>query len=161
MGPKKDMEPKKANRAIILTAVIALLLELICAGFLFDWFQFPVKQVQGSSSQTNVSIDLTLPTATPKARPSANDLKGCSDKLVFPKESSYLASYETYSVKPEVGQKSYLLFKPEKLQFTSDRIMDLEKDTVVTAIAKENGYTMVKVQDGVAGWLPTQELQSH
>ena len=38
---------------------------------------------------------------------------------------------------------------------------DLEMDTVVTAVAKENGYTLVLLQDGVAGWVQTFDLKAH
>ena len=158
------MEPKKANLAIILTAVIALVMILLCLSLLMDWIPFSQKNIATSTSSENTTVVVvpSAPSPSPSVkRPSVEDLSGCSDKLQFPKEGSYLKNYETYAVQPESGQKTFLLYKPEKLKYTSDRIMDLEKDTVVTAIAKENGYTLVLVKDGVAGWVVTQELETH
>ena len=155
------MEPKKANRAILITAIVALLLVLLCLCFLFDWI--PQKAEEPKETTTEVTVVVTAsPTPTPaKKHPSVDDLKGSSDKLVYPKETSYLKDYETYTVKPESGKTTFLLYKPEKLKFTSDRILDLEIDTVVTAVAKENGYTLVLLQDGVAGWVQTFDLKAH
>ena len=155
------MEPKKANRAILITAIVALLLVLLCLCFLFEWI--PQKAEEPKETTTEVTVVVTAsPTPTPaKKHPSADDLKGSSDKLVYPKETSYLKDYETYTVKPESGKTTFLLYKPEKLKFTSDRILDLEIDTVVTAVAKENGYTLVLLQDGVAGWVQTFDLKAH
>lgn len=146
-----------------VTAVVAVLLILLCMCFLFDWI--PISKGGTTTTETNTNTTIIVapkPDATPnQPRPSVDDLKGSSDKLVYPKEESYMDEYLTYSIQPESGQKTYLLFKPEPLKFTSDRIMDLEKDTIVTGIAKENGFTLVKVQEGVVGWVPTQELQAH
>ena len=162
-GYCEEMEPKKANRAILITAIAALLLILLCLCFLFDWIPQKEEEPKVTTTTKEVTVVVTAsPSPTPaKKHPSADDLKGSSDKLVYPKESSYLKDYETFSVKPESGKTTFLLYKPEKLKFTSDRILDLEMDTVVTAVAKENGYTLVLLQDGVAGWVQTFDLKAH
>ena len=156
------MEPKKANQAILITVVVAALLVLLCLALLFGWFS---KKEEEPKDPSVITVEVTVspkPTPTPTAkRPSADDLKGSSDKLVYPKETSYLPDYETYTVLPESGKTTFLLYKPKKLEFTSDRILDLEINTVVTAIAKENGFTLVKLQDGVAGWVQTYDLKAH
>ena len=156
------MEPKKANQAILITVVVAALLVLLCLALLFGWFS---KKEEEPKDPSVITVEVTVspkPTPTPTAkRPSADDLKGSSDKLVYPKETSYLPDYETYTVMPESGKTTFLLYKPKKLEFTSDRILDLEINTVVTAIAKENGFTLVKLQDGVAGWVQTYDLRVH
>lgn len=161
---KKEMKPEKANRAIALTIVIAVLLELLCMSALFGWIPFNKDKGTTDADGGTESPAPTPPQAqeTQQApKPSAEDLKGCSDKLTYPKEESYLDQYESYSVQPSPGMKTYLLYKPEKLKYTSDRIMDLEKDTIVEALAKENGFTLVRIKPGLAGWVPTQELQAH
>ena len=121
--------------------------------------------VNGKSCKANLKLktgdNVTVTVPEPEKTPGPDDLSGCSDKLYYPKSESYLSSYESMVVRPSSGDTVYLQYKPEKIQYTTDAIMKLKANTVVTALAKENGYTLVLVQEGVAGWIRTFELDVH
>lgn len=166
------MEPKKVKRAITITVVVALILILLCLCLFFDWIKIPPKSTE-QPEEPPVSEEPQPPTEEaepepepmpepePEKTPGPDDLSGCSDKLYYPKSESYLGSYESMVVRPSSGDTVYLQYKPEKIQYTTDAIMKLKANTVVTALAKENGYTLVLVQEGVAGWIRTFELDVH
>ena len=161
------MEPKKVKRAITITVIVALILVLFCLCLLFDWFRFPSDSAEQPEEtvepvETQVpSVEPSMePTPEPERGPSAEDLNGCSEKLYHPKTENYLEQYETMVVRPNSGDSVYLQYRPEKIQYTTDAIMKLKENAVVTALAKENGYTLVLVQEGVAGWIRTYELGS-
>ena len=61
----------------------------------------------------------------------------------------------------EKGDTVYVQYRPEKREYSRDVIIELDNNTPVTAIAKENGYTLVLVKEGLAGWVPTQDLERH
>ncbi len=179
------MEPKKVKLAITLTVIVALVLILICLCFLFDWIKFPPKEdpmtdmpaeeTADTPEDTPDNIPEETPTGMPEEptadtpadtqteepKPGPDDLSGCSDKLYHPKSESYLGSYETMVIRPSSGDTVYLQYKPQKIEYTTDAIMKLKANTVVTALAKENGYTLILVQEGVAGWVRTFELDAH
>ena len=175
------MEPKKVKLAITLTVIVALVLILICLCFLFDWIKFPPKEdpmtdmpseetadapedmpeEMSTGAPEEPSADTPVDTQTEEPKPGPDDLSGCSDKLYHPKSESYLGSYETMVVRPSSGDTVYLQYKPQKIEYTTDAIMKLKANTVVTALAKENGYTLILVQEGVAGWVRTFELDAH
>ena len=148
------MEPKKVKRAITITVVVALILILLCLCLFFDWIKIPPKSTE-QPEEPPVSEEPQPPTEEPEPEPMP------SDKLYYPKSESYLSSYESMVVRPSSGDTVYLQYKPEKIQYTTDAIMKLKANTVVTALAKENGYTLVLVQEGVAGWIRTFELDVH
>ncbi len=165
------MEPKKVKRAIIITVVAALILILLCLCLFFDWIKIPSKSTEQPEEPT-VSEEPQPPSEEPQSpgeepqpepekTPGPEDLSGCSDKLYYPKAESYLDSYESMVVRPSSGDTVYLQYRPEKIQYTTDAIMKLKANTTVTALAKENGYTLVLVQEGVAGWIRTFELDVH
>ena len=155
---------RKLKMAKIITLLVALLLIAACLLLLFDVIPVGRSKVQktvasstSSTSSTVVINQAPLP-AKKNAGPSAEDIKGASDKMQHPKADSYLPEYQEMKVTPQSGNKTYLQYKTEKIQYVSDAIMSLAKDTAVTALAQENGYTLVMVQEGVFGWVQSFEL---
>ena len=164
------MEPRKAKIAIIITVVVALLLLAVCLCALLNLGPFskktPEPEVQAEETLPPEPSPSPTPTEEPAAaeepaRPSAEDLKGCSNDLYHPKPESYLDSYVQMIARASKGDTVPLQYRPEKWEHYSDLVVRLENNTTVTAIAKENGYTLVLVKEGVAGWIPTYQLDSY
>ncbi len=87
--------------------------------------------------------------------PSPDDLRGCNSKIVSPAWYSWLDSYETKYVKTKHGVRAYLRYEPSSNSDYYDYVY--EKDAV-TVLARENGFSLVKVTDGVAGWVTSGVL---
>ena len=87
--------------------------------------------------------------------PSSDDLKGCNSKVVSPAWYNWLDSYETKYVKTKHGVCAYLRYEPSSDSDYFDYVY--EKDEV-TILARENGFSLVKVTDGVAGWVTSSVL---
>lgn len=155
------MEPKKARLAIALTLIIALTIIAVCLCLLFDYNPFPADEPEESEAPIIVVEKEVTPAPTaepePTAVPGPSDLKGASNDLYAPKAESYLPEYVLMVTYNEGGTVS-LQYRPEKKEFSRHVIMELEHQTPVTAIAQENGYTLVLVKEGLAGWIISQEL---
>ena len=180
------MEPEKAKRAIIITIVTAIILLAACVVILFSDQIFhrnqpekeiPVEEVTKTPEPTVEIIPTPVEEATETPEPTAEvspipdptaepvpgpeALKGCSDSLQYPKEESYLKSFVSMITRANNSNKVYLLYRPEKLVNSFDVMLTLDDGIPVTAIAKENGFTLVLLKDGVAGWIPTHDLEEH
>ena len=157
-----SMEPQKAKRAIIITAVIAVLLLAVCVLLLLEPWNAKKTSPDPSPAVVTAVIVGDTPTPTQKDKgPGSHDLVGASDQLQYPKEDSYLDSYQSMTIHVANANYTSLTYRPEKWQHTVDGIMRIDNGTVVTALAQENGFTLVKVQDGVVGWVETQNLEAH
>ena len=71
----------------------------------------------------------------------------------------FVAQHPDWEIVDELSEKGVSGYKVSSND--RDAIMKLKANTVVTALAKENGYTLVLVQEGVAGWIRTFELDLH
>ena len=146
------MKRKKAILKIAIILLVALIIIGVCLCLLFDYNPF----------RKEADPELTPePTETPARKPSADDLKGSSDSLYHPKPENYLPEYQNMLTRAEKGDTVYVQYRPEKREYSRDVIIELDNNTPVTAIAKENGYTLVLVKEGLAGWVPTQDLESN
>ena len=163
------MEPNKAKRTIVFIICIATILVFLCLALLFHWIRLPWEKKKTEMPRETVYYVETyitptpteIPAPAPAPTPGPDDLKGTSNSLYHPKEESYLPHYETMIVNPQSGKSNvYLQLKPERIVNSTDALMKLNKNMIVTALAKENGYTLVLVQEGVAGWVKTQELET-
>lgn len=153
------MKPEKAKRAIIITLIIAVLAIAVCGFFLYRLYK-PVPSGDVVSEET---AELAEPEETIQeeaSAPSHEDLAGCSDKLQYPKNSSYLKAYETATVRPQTGDTAVMLVRPQKQEWEADVISRLNRGQTVTVIARENGYSLVKISEGIAGWVITTDLAS-
>ena len=177
------MEPKKARLAITVTVVVTILIVALCLFLLLS----PTPALGGGSKNTTGTVSasevvLQQPEVKEEeqqpdegdpafawfvwTKPNADDLKGCAEEMQRPKLSSYLDYYEIMVVNPEfVNEKedeeiefAYLLYEPTKKLYSRHVILELPTGTPVLALAKENGYTLVLVQEGVGGWVRTDLL---
>ena len=157
------MEPKKAKKAITITIIVAILLIALCLLFLFYVLPPEIQKDGGKKADPKETVIVDPPPSeeTQDDGPSEADLRGCSENIYRPKESSYLDAYVSMNVHADTNTRVYLQYRPEKYEGSSDVIMKMENGTVVTALARENGYTLVKVQAGVAGWIESQYLENH
>jgi hypothetical protein len=156
------MEPKKAKKAITITIIVAILLIALCLLFLFDVLPPDMSKADKPGETPPGGETPPPPSENPQDDgPSEADLRGCSENIYRPKESSYLDAYVSMNVHADANTRVYLQYRPEKYEGSSDVIMKMENGTVVTALARENGYTLVKAQAGVAGWIESQYLENH
>ena len=149
------MEPRKARLAIAATLIVALAIIAVCVCMIFDYNPFE-KEPEPTPVVTVAPTPEPTPEPTPVPGPS--DLKGCSEDLYIPKTESFLPEYVAMVTYSEEEGSVSLQYKPEKKEFSRHVIMELAHQTPVTAIAQENGYTLVLVQEGVAGWIISYEL---
>ena len=154
----KSMDPKKAKLAIIITVVVALLILALCLCMLLDVQLFGKK---AEPTPTPVIVETTpKPTPVP-AKPSEADLAGTSEMLQHPAPENYLDSYRpmvTRTASSNVNGQVYMLLNTKPWEYEYEIVAKLDGNTQVTAIAQENGYTLVLYKEGVAGWIKTTEL---
>ncbi len=155
----KAMEPRKAKTATIITAVTAVLILAVCLCMLLDVNPFAKKEEAPEPTATPEAAAAAKP--EPERAPSVDDLKGCADDLYLPKAENYLPAYKDMITNATEGRKVvYVQKEPKPWQYSREIVTELENNTHVTALAQENGYTLVLVKEGVAGWVITQDLYS-
>ena len=87
--------------------------------------------------------------------PGIDDLRGCNERIEIPAWYSWLDSYETKYVKTKYGVCAYLRYEPSSDSGYYDYVYEQD---AVTVLARENGFSLVKRMDGVAGWVPSSVL---
>ena len=87
--------------------------------------------------------------------PSEEDLKGSTEKLVHPDVMNWLQEYETQYVKTKYGNLAYLRYAPEE---DSDHYDTVTEREMVTVLARQNGFTLVLTERGIAGWVTSKVL---
>ena len=111
-----------------------------------------------------VSVSPTPPpvTQTPKVevtpastRPGPHDLDG-QDGVASP-TNGWLADYETKTVEGTTSGDAYLRWSPSKEGREYNRY--ISEGEIVTVLAMENGYSLVKTSDGRAGWVTSKLLK--
>ena len=60
-----------------------------------------------------------------------------------------------------VNGKVLMLLNTKPWEFEYEIVMKLDGNTQVTALAQENGYTLVLYKEGVAGWVITTDLDEY
>ena len=93
------------------------------------------------------------PTPTPRV-PGPDDIRGCNDRVVYP-NGTWLSDYETKYVKTKHGVRAYLRYEPKE---GSDYYSYVYERDMVTVLARQNGYSLVKTTDGMAGWVTSSVL---
>lgn len=89
------------------------------------------------------------------SKPGPHDLVG-QDGVASP-TTGWLADYETKCVQGTTSGNAYLRWSPSKEGREYDRYVS--EGEVVTVLAKENGYYLVKTNDGRAGWVSSKLLK--
>ncbi len=88
-------------------------------------------------------------------QPGYDDLAGCDARVESPDWYNWLDSYETKYVKTKHGVRAYLRFEPSS---DSDYYAYVYEKDQVTVLARQNGFSLVKVCDGTAGWVTSSVL---
>ena len=161
----KPMEPKKAKTAILITVIAAVLILALCLCVLFEVPVFG-KKTEPAASPTPVVLtaEPTKKPVEPARKPSEADLAGTSEMLQHPDPSNYLDSYRpmiTRTQNSNVNGKVLMLLNTKPWEFEYEIVMKLDGNTQVTALAQENGYTLVLYKEGAAGWAITTDLDEY
>ena len=88
-------------------------------------------------------------------RPGPHDLDG-QDGVASP-TNVWLTDYETKSVEGTTSGDAYLRWSPSKEGREYNRY--ISEGEIVTVLARENGYSLVKTSDGRAGWVTSKLLK--
>ena len=89
--------------------------------------------------------------------PCSDDLQGCNQWIQYPQWYSWLDSYETRYLKTRHGVRAYLRYGPDENSGYYDYVYE---GAQVTVLARENGYSLIKTSDGMAGWVTSSLLVS-
>ncbi len=87
--------------------------------------------------------------------PGPRDLQGCNEQVQYPKPGNWLQNYETKYLKTKYGVCAYLRYKPTA---DSDYYDYVYEKASVTVLARENGFSLVKSNEGMAGWVTSSLL---
>ncbi len=87
--------------------------------------------------------------------PSESDLRGVNWRVEYPEAGSWLDDYEYMYVQTKHGVRAYLRYSPAE---NSDYYAYVYEEDFVTVLARENGYSLVKTNEGQAGWVTSSVL---
>ena len=87
--------------------------------------------------------------------PGPCDLRGINERVEYPRSGSWLDSYETMYVQTKHGVRAYLRYSPSS---DSDYYAYVYEEDCVTVLARQNGYSLVKTNEGSAGWVTSSVL---
>ena len=110
-----------------------------------------------------VVLMLSTGLAAEAAGPGKADMEGCDKRVAVPDAGSWLSRYETKVVQgTKKGSTAvYLRFRPEKdgaARGGGNHQGVLYNGTEVTVLARQSGYSLVKVKPGYVGWVPSSGL---
>ena len=88
------------------------------------------------------------------------EMKGCDDRVVVPRDDSWLETYETKYVKASRGQCIILRWEPKEAYTLNgynilNRVWEKE---AVTEMARQNGFSLIKTSAGQVGGCPRTSL---
>ena len=96
------------------------------------------------------------PVPTERPRPGKDDIAGMRLPFVAPKKDSWLSDYEIVYANPNhKGRGVFLLNSPSNLNFICGVVY---AGLPQTALARENGHTLIRTDDGRLGWVKTYLL---
>ena len=87
--------------------------------------------------------------------PGPKDLQGCNEQVQYPKAGNWLQNYETKYLKTKYGKCAYLRYRPSSDSDYYDYVYERAK---VTVLARENGFSLVRSNEGMAGWVTSSLL---
>lgn len=124
----------------------------------------PVETTQPTPTPTPTPTPAPTPTPVPTStpaptpdlsKPGVHDLIGCNESVLYPKDENWLSNYETKYVKTKHGVRAYLRYQPTEDSGYYDYVYE---QALVTILARQNGYSLVKTSDGMAGWVTSSVL---
>lgn len=100
------------------------------------------------------------PTPTPKPATHEDEMADGDARVVYPDESSWLSEIESKYVRSEKGNCIILRWRlDEHFDYSGDNLlMRVPEGTLVEVLARQDGFSLIKVQDGVVGWVPSRLL---
>lgn len=106
--------------------------------------------------------NVTLPASATSSKPGKADLIPFGNKIAYPKETSYLNTYETKCVKAPKGNSIYVFWNAGGALSNSKRPFYLYEGDVVTVLAREKTRSCVIFTDldgnKQVGWVSTNYL---
>ena len=95
-------------------------------------------------------------------KPGKGDMKGCDKGVVTPKSGSWLSKYEYKVVQgTKKNSKGIILRQAPSDHYIRNQynyLGTLYNGTEVTVLARQNGFSLVKVKPGQVGWVPSKGL---
>lgn len=92
---------------------------------------------------------------TAQAAPGIKDIQGCNSGVMVPSEIYWLSQYEYKVIRTKRGVRAYLRYTPD----LDDGYFDyVNEGTPVVVLARQDGASLVKVKDGVIGWIGSELL---
>lgn len=176
MENDSEANSKKIYRNILVGAVVVITLLIVIIVFLMkdrreakngsndysqaglivvDATEIPLPSGTPTPDPTAVPTPTPtpIPTPTPKV-PGIDDIRGCNEGIVYP-NGTWLSDYETKYVKTKHGVRAYLRYAPTEDSGYYSYVYERDK---VTVLARQNGYSLVKTTDGMAGWVTSSVL---
>ena len=106
-----------------------------------------------TAEPTSVPTAAPTPVPTERPHPSEKDIAGMRLPFVAPKQDSWLSDYEIVYAKPShKGRGIFLLNSPSNFNFICGVVYT---GAPQTALARENGHTLIRTDDGRLGWVKT------
>ena len=95
-------------------------------------------------------------------KPGKDDMKGCDKGVVTPDKGSWLSDYEYKVVQgTKKNSKGIILRQAPSEHYIRNEynyLGVLYNGTEVTVLARQNGFSLVKVKPGQVGWVPSKGL---
>ena len=116
----------------------------------------PVATAEPAPVPTAEPAPVATPVATEIPHPGEHDIENMKRPFVAPKSDSWLSDYEIVYANPaHKGRGIYLLNSPSNLNFICGIVY---AGLPQTALARENGHTLIRTDDGRLGWVKTHLL---
>lgn len=120
----------------------------------------PISTPTAIPTPTAVIPTYSLPDPTDESTTHEVEMVGCDDRVVYPDDLSWLPEIESKYVRSKRGNCIILRWEPnEDYEYKGyNYLMKVNEGTLVTVLARQDGFSLIKVQDGVVGWVPSRLL---
>lgn len=95
------------------------------------------------------------PEPTPRETPGIEDMRGCNAGVIAPYDDNWLSEYEFKVIRTRNGVLAYLCYRSNLETGYFDTV---NEGTRVIVLARQDGSSLVKVADGVVGWVNSNLL---
>lgn len=102
-----------------------------------------------------VTTQTIEPETTPHDAPGIEDMKGCYSGVLVPNDESWLPEYEYKVIRTKGGIRAYLRNDPI---LGDGHFSTVNEGTEVIVLARQDGASLVKVKEGVVGWVGSELL---
>ncbi len=90
------------------------------------------------------------------------DMWGCDERVTVPNDNAWLYDYQIKYVKSKHGKCIILRYYPiEKFSYDGYNLLDrVWEREMVTELARQNGFSLVRTYDGQIGWVKSNLIVS-